>query len=53
MKIINKGKISLSTPLIKEPNKLKVIPPLFDIFRIFLIDGQEGSTYLFEKYLMK
>ena len=51
--IINIGKISLSTPFNKEPNILKVIPPLLDKFKIFLIEGQEGSIYLFEKYLIK
>ena len=51
--ISNKGKIILSTPFNNEPNILKVIPPLLDKFKIFLIEGQEGSIYLFEKYLIK
>ena len=53
IKIINKGKISLSTPFNKEPNILKVMPPLLDKFRIFLIEGQDGSIYRLEKYFIK
>ena len=43
----------LSTPFNIDPNILKVIPPLLDKFKIFFIEGHEGSIYLFEKYLIK